>query len=208
MIIFELRNLTGDNDSLEQSYILLIDNGSFKDNKCWSGEMQFTVKTLSTRKYIYIDSLHINRKYQHTDKHYGQIMLDYVLNHMFPNLQETHKTIKLEARPFHMSHWRIIKKHIDRVNIPELLKYYNVESLDKVTKTMIDDDQPSFSDEVRIYNLSGASKDELSMLVNFYKRFGFAPVGQPTENGQKMTRPNMIIPVPGLVSYTAKLNKD
>jgi ribosomal protein S18 acetylase RimI-like enzyme len=159
--------------------------------------------------HIYIESLHVSKKHRNSNKHYGSILLDYTLNRMFVNLSETHQTILLTAAPFDISEWRILKKHIKYVNIPELLEFLQVESIRDITKDMIDDNEIAFRD-MDIFDYFAAENDELVNLITFYQRFGFkifreskVKTNKVSYTEYEMKRPNEIIPVPGLARYRA-----
>jgi hypothetical protein len=201
MINFELINYTANEEDRFFEYELRMHDGSH-----YCGRLEFQINQDSG--HIEIRQLHIERKHQHTDKHYGSIILDYALNRMFINTSEICKTIFLVAHPFEMSYWRIIKHHKNCMNIPALLKYLNVDSLDKVTKKMCDDMADNDYDDrigwnyTDIFDFTGAEEQELSQLIKFYQRFGFNPTNAHPRI-YEMNRPNKIIPVSNLVSYKA-----
>jgi hypothetical protein len=147
---------------------------------------------------IFINSMKIEKRFQHTVLHYGSILLDYALNRMFVNLSQIHKTIQLEARPFHISEYHILTRYPEAVDIPELLKYFYVTDVSEITKDMLS----YFASDRTMFNYALAEDLGTNDLVNFYKRFGFKEAGKGQHKSVIMKRPNKVIPVPDLVKYT------
>jgi hypothetical protein len=160
---------------------------------------------------IYIERLKVKQKHQHTNKHYGSIILDYFLNRMIHNLSEDYKTIYLAAYPFDMSYWRIIKKYPEFVDLDKLVKFFNskypnVDSLDKINKNMVDDNENELYGNV-YFGFEDAARKEFDLLEKFYQRFGFVTTGI-TAGTAYMKRTNKIIPVPGINYTTGKLGSE
>jgi hypothetical protein len=191
MMNFKLELLYQDSKT-KKTYKLTMYDGSRE-----VGELHYnTDESLGT---IIITDIFIKMQHQHTNKHYGSIILDQALNCVFEDLQDTYDTIYIYAKPRYMSYWRILIRHIDCVDIPALLDHLGVESIKDITKSMMDkmQNRPLFK---KIFDYKQAEIDETYDLMEFFERFGFKAINTANKHNP-MIRSNEVSHVPG-IHYT------